>query len=458
MNIKQLIEELPSVHKISNARDRISALNKSTATKLIVLDDDPTGCQTVHDVNILTKWDVELLERNLKAGNCFYVLTNSRAYSEDKAAQLNRDVVGNVNKIAGYQEKIRYISRSDSTLRGHFPIEIDVIAEHCKPFDGLVIAPYFKEGGRFTVNNIHYVQQGSELIPAHKTEFANDPVFGFQNSNLPAWIEEKSNGRWKANDVICIGLNEIRLGGVDIVYKMLMESRNLQPIVVNSLCDQDMEIFVLALLKAEAAGKRFLYRTAASFVKIRAGISDEQLYQPKNKKHGGLIIVGSYVKKTGQQLKHLLDNYEITTIELKIDAILNDQNQQYLNGIGQKLENSLLNKKDVVIYTEREYKLTGTKEEKLLAGKRISNFLSAMVAALKVQPQFIISKGGITSHDIATNGLHISEALVIGQIAPGIPIWRTKKESRFPDLEYVVFPGNVGDNNTLSRVYYQFIK
>ena len=38
-----------------------------------------------------------------------------------------------------------------------------------------------------------------------------------------------------------------------------------------------MEVFVRGLLAAEAAGKRFLYRTAASFVQVRAGIEPRSL-------------------------------------------------------------------------------------------------------------------------------------------------------------------------------------
>ncbi|HPJ01993.1 MAG TPA: nucleotide-binding domain containing protein, partial [Candidatus Limiplasma sp.] len=48
-----------------------------------------------------------------------------------------------------------------------------------------------------------------------------------------------------------------------------------------------------------------------------------------------------------------------------------------------------------------------------------------------------------------TQGLQVRKALVMGQILKGVPVWLTGPESRFPGMPYVIFPGNVGDENAL---------
>jgi len=83
---------------------------------------------------------------------------------------------------------------------------------------------------------------------------------------------------------------------------------------------------------------------------------------------------------------------------------------------------------------------------------RISDALSSIIAQLKIRPAFIIAKGGITSSDVAIKALRVKKARVIGQIRPGIPVWITGPESKFPGLPYIIFPGNVGDRYTLKDI------
>lgn len=70
-------------------------------------------------------------------------------------------------------------------------------------------------------------------------------------------------------------------------------------------------------------------------------------------------------------------------------------------------------------------------------------------SSLSVAPRFIIAKGGITSSDLATGALAIKRARVLGQILPGIPVWQPDTTSRYSAGAYVVFPGNVGDDEAL---------
>ena len=74
---------------------------------------------------------------------------------------------------------------------------------------------------------------------------------------------------------------------------------------------------------------------------------------------------------------------------------------------------------------------------------------------IQIAPRYILAKGGITSSDIATRALNVKKAMVLGQILPGVPVWKLGAESRFPNLAYIVFPGNVGDDRALIAVVRQ---
>ena len=105
------------------------------------------------------------------------------------------------------------------------------------------------------------------------------------------------------------------------------------------------------------------------------------------------------------------------------------------------------------VYTSRKVlDFGGDKEGALMASVKISDALTSIVSKLTIQPSFIVAKGGITSSDVGTKGLGVKKANVLGQSAPGIPVWQTGLESKFPGLPYVIFPGNVGEVTTLRDV------
>jgi uncharacterized protein YgbK (DUF1537 family) len=463
IEIGQIEKSLPPVLKVPSARQEIRRLNQGMSVKIVVLDDDPTGCQTVHNITVLTNWEPQILQEALCQSDLFFVLTNSRAFPEREAVAMNRQIVERLLEFADLKT-LRIVSRSDSTLRGHFAGETGLLLDLLGPFDGVLIVPYFKAGGRLTLNNTHYVLQEEELVEAHNTEYARDPVFGFKSSYLPAWVEEKARGFWRNEDVTAISLDDIRLGGPDRVCQKLKAVRNAQPVIINALCDEDLEVAVLGLCRAEAQGKRFLYRTAASFVKIRAGMQDVQLYTPPKGQAKGLVIVGSYVEKTTEQVNYLTRRANVHELAVRISKVLNDTGwvpaergpSTYLTGLTKAADDALAEGKSVVAYTDREYALSGDDEAQLGAAKRISNFLCDVVAEIRHAPDYIIAKGGITSYDVAKKGLGVKRALVLGQILPGVPIWQLGDESKYPGLLYVVFPGNVGSEKSLYEAYTKF--
>lgn len=426
--------------------------------KIIVLDDDPTGIQTVHDISVYTEWTEEAIEQGFsEKERMFFILTNSRSFTADQTRKVHQEIATRIYKVSQKMGKdFIIISRSDSTLRGHYPLETEVIAKtleenaHIK-FDGEVIMPFFKEGGRFTIDNVHYVQKDEQLIPAGKTEFARDKTFGYKESDLTKWVEEKTGKRYLAKDTTTISLADLRAVNIDKITRQLQEVKNFNKIIVNATDYIDVEVFVTALIKAINSGKRFIFRSAAALTKVIGGVDDKPLLTKEelinaDNSNGGLVIVGSHVQKTTAQLEqlHSLDNIEFVEFNVKAtlnSATLAEEKQRVYDLVNKGLRQG----QTVVVFTSRKLiDVKGDKEKSLLLSVGVSDALTSIVKQLPLQPRFIISKGGITSSDVGVKGLGVKRARVAGQVRPGIPVWYTGEEAKFAKLPYIIFPGNVG--------------
>lgn len=431
--------------------------------KFVVLDDDPTGVQTVHGITVFTDWSVESIRKGFALDTkLFYILTNSRGLTVAQTTEIHKEIAANVMTAAKeMNQEFIIISRSDSTLRGHYPLETKILKDCIESgnnteIHGEILFPFFKEGGRFTANDIHYVNYGGELVPAGETEFAKDKTFGYTKSNLCEYVEEKTNGEYKASDVTRISLYSLRNGEVNVIKHQLMEVNNFNKVIVNALDYDDVCVFCTALYQALAQGKRFMFRTAASFVKVVGGVSDIPLLTAKDmiKEHsqnGGIIVVGSHTGKTTSQLEELKKVEGLEFIEFQSDLVLEDRLDEEVNRVVSMSENLIKQGKTVVCYTNRKLLTVenDTPEAALLRSVKISDGVQALVGNLKVTPSFVIAKGGITSSDVGVKALKVKQALVLGQIRPGIPVWQTGNESKFPGIPYVIFPGNVGEVTTL---------
>lgn len=437
---------------------------KAFGKKIVVLDDDPTGVQTVHGISVYTDWSAKSIEAGFAEENSmFFILTNSRAFSAEETGQVHRDIA---ERVAAQAQKcgkeFMIISRSDSTLRGHYPLETQVLKKTLeqaggKKIDGEVLMPFFKEGGRFTINNIHYVQEGEYLVPAGETEFAKDRTFGYTASEMGAYIEEKTKGEYKAADTTYIALADLRSFNTAKIAEQLLQVENFNKVIVNAVDYVDVKVFAIALLKAMAQGKNFMFRTAAAFTKVIGGVADKGLLKKadlvNNNKNGGLIIIGSHVKKTTQQFEELQKSDYIKFIEFNHMLVLEPEKLTVeLSRIIAETEACIKKGQTVAVFTGRERFDVGSEEESLRVSVKISEAITSIVQKLNVQPGFLIAKGGITSSDVGTKGLAVKKALVLGQVKPGIPVWRTGKESKFPDMSYIIFPGNVGGVETLREV------
>ncbi|MEQ4566684.1 four-carbon acid sugar kinase family protein [Paenarthrobacter sp. CAP02] len=462
--------------------DAVSASAAAAPKVLVVLDDDPTGTQSVSDLAVLTRWDVEdfswafthISENNTKPA--VYVLTNTRSLDPAEAAARNEEIVRNALAAAGSAGvKLGFVSRSDSTLRGHYPLEPDVIAatvavETGEATDGVVIVPAFPDAGRVTIGGVHYMRgDAGSLTPVAETEFAKDASFGFANSEMAKYVEEKSQGRFAAESVIVLDLNIIRAGAsaqdpaisAKAIADALESATNSTPIVADIVTENDFRALALGLEEAERRGKKLLYRVGPPFVRgrigqeIRTALTAEEAYAGNTPSTaGGLIVVGSHVGVTTRQLNNLTaEHSSARTIEIDVERLLGAEADAYIGTVVSDVV-SALREGDVIVHTSRLLIKTDDPASSLKIARTVSAAVVAVVnRTLKTfPPRFVIAKGGITSSDVAAHGLEIRHAIVRGPMLPGIVSLWEPVDGPAKGIPYIVFAGNVGDDQSLTQV------
>lgn len=441
--------------------------------KIVVLDDDPTGIQTVNGVSVYTDWSEKSIREGFREkNNLFFLLTNSRAMTEEETIATHRLIGERVVK-ASRESGIPFliISRGDSTLRGHYPAETETLRRTIEQvsdirYDGEVICPFFPQGGRYTSGNIHYVSDGGRLIPAGETEFARDKTFGYKNSHLGKWVEEKTGGTYAWEQQCYIELETLRNRDYDRIEEQLLQVVDFTKVIVNAMSYDDLYVFKTSLLRAMRSGKHFLFRTAAAFVQVMGGIEDRSLLTAEelveeDDRRGGLIVIGSHVNKTTEQLNELMTLEEVIPVPFYSGLVGRAGEFEVEQArVQERIEEELEAGHTVAVYTERRLLVPDSDdpEDALRLSLLISDAVTGFVKKLKVRPRFIIAKGGITSSEVGVKGLGVQKAYVAGQIMPGIPVWKTGAESKFPGLPYVIFPGNVGEKDSLKRIVSDLMK
>ncbi|BAK33348.1 hypothetical protein MLP_03340 [Microlunatus phosphovorus NM-1] len=474
--LEQLLAELPPELEVGTNLEAILG-----GRRLVALDDDPTGTQSIADLPVLTSWTVDDCRWALRQPTAgFFVLTNTRSLAEADAAERNREIVAALDE-ASRLEAVPYVllSRSDSTLRGYYPLETDVLAEELSArgtgTDGVVISPAYIEPGRITINSVHWSKIAAGMIPVAQSEFAKDASFGYSSSDLRDWVEEKTGGRISRDDVAAITIADIREGGPDRVQEILSGLHDGQPVVVDTTCDADLHVVVLALLRAEDAGQRFIYRTGPSFVRARTGqvatppIDAERLRaiiaaQPRDPEDRrpsssrGLIAIGSHVGLTTRQLDRLRGTGKIIELELDVPTLLNPEARDaHVSAVAleaARLLQSDDSDADIVVRTSRTLIKGTDADDSLVIARSVSSALVGTVREIvsQVRPAFVVAKGGITSSDTATEGLSIRRAWTRGTMLPGIVSLWEPVSGPAQGIPYIVFAGNVGDDEALATV------
>jgi len=437
-------------------------------TKIVAIDDDPTGSQTVHGCLLLTAWDVETLIGALEDDSpLFFVLSNTRGMDAARAADVTREICVNLkqalDQLAQRGRPINpiVVSRSDSTLRGHYPVETDIIAEELGPFDAHFMVPAFFEAGRFTRDSVHYLVVDGQSVPVHETEFAKDSVFGFSTAYLPDYVEEKTKGHIKADQVERFLLEDVR---GDSRERLRALSGNVC-CVVDCETQDDLNHFADQLQEVASEGKRFLFRSAASLLTALAKLPPQPV-RPRDMAYyvrdhqPGAILVGSHVAKTSAQLEYLRTHTDVVPIQVEVEQldVGNGQRTEVAGRLARdildRVESAHSQGKTVVLYTSRTELQFPSQAERLAFGERVSAFLMDIVRRLPTTIGFLISKGGITSNDVLSTGLALKRSRVVGQVLTGCSVVRCPADHpRYPNLPVVIFPGNVGDETALAKAY-----
>ncbi|MHA6523318.1 four-carbon acid sugar kinase family protein [Tessaracoccus sp. G1721] len=437
-------------------------------TIYVVLDDDPTGTQSVADLPVLTAWDVDDFRWAFATGKpAVYVMTNSRSLAPADAERVNREVVAAALEAAG-DTPVAFVSRSDSTLRGHFPLEPMTIAEEIRAatghgVDGIVVVPAFGDAGRITVGGVHYAgSRAAGFTPVGDTEFARDATFGYRSSRLADWVQEKTGGSVKADDVLQIDLTVLRTDRARTV-EILRSAADARVIVVDIVEEEDLRLLALALIEAEAAGSRFVYRVGPPFCRARIGqavrppVTVDEIRASRGDHKlakGGLIMVGSHVDLTTRQLTHLREQQHPLELEIEVAKVTDPSlRDTHVSDIAARAAEAL-NDGNVVVRTSRTLVTGADGDESLTISRQVSAAVVEVVQRVLAAnpPRFVVAKGGITSSDVATRGLGFRHANVIGPMLPGIVSLWSGQDGPAAGIPYVVFAGNVGAADSLAAV------
>lgn len=467
-SLSELLEGKPAAVNVSAAEVQAAREHANETTVYVVLDDDPTGTQSVADLPVLTAWEVDDFRWAFSTEKpAIYVMTNSRSLSPAEAERVNREVVASALEAAE-SRPVAFISRSDSTLRGHFPLEPQTIAEEItkaggKAVDGIVIVPAFGDAGRITIDGVHYAGSKKDgFVPVGESEFAKDATFGYRSSSLADWVEEKSEGSIARDTVLDLDLSTLRTDHAATVA-VLRSAKHGQVIAPDIVEEEDLRLLSLALIEAEAAGSNFIYRVGPPFPRARIGqdihapVTLEEIRASRKDRtvaKGGLIVVGSHVDLTTRQLNHLREAQQPVELELSVTQVVDAATRDAHVATVARQAATALDDGNVVVRTSRELVKGASGDESLDISRQVSAAVVDVVKQILAAnpPRFCVAKGGITSSDVATKGLEFRHATVIGPMLPGIVSLWSGEDGPAAGIPYVVFAGNVGQAESLDAV------
>jgi uncharacterized protein YgbK (DUF1537 family) len=368
-----------------------------------------------------------------------FILTNSRALPRARATALVSQIHSRACAAAiRAGARVAFILRGDSTLRGHVFPEIDAIAGD----DSVTLfVPAFPEGGRTTVGGIQYIQQGTIRVPVAQTEFARDANFGYRSEILVDWVQEVGQ-----REAISLPLDAVRMGP-DQVSTALLSAPPHTVVVPDAESRSDLELIAWGLLDAESAGRSVVVRSAASFAGVRAGLVPQSV-RPHAPAKRLLTVCGSHVSASSRQLSRLPGCCRtISKVALREDR------ETHIRSIAERVAGDLRSTGHAIVATERK---RTPEDAGLEAGMLLMDALTETVERVRHECDAVIAKGGITSAETATRGLHGVGARVLGQLLPGVPLWDLRTESGAL-MPYAVVPGNVGGDETLEDLVAIFL-
>ncbi|HVU67301.1 MAG TPA: four-carbon acid sugar kinase family protein [Ktedonobacteraceae bacterium] len=422
---------------------------KQDRRRVIILDDDPTGTQSVANVEVILRPALPAYRRFFSSTErAVYVLSNTRALKQETAVDLLRRIRAEVEQAAHEAgEGVSILLRGDSTLRGHVFAEMDVLAEGVDDAV-LLFVPAFPDGGRVTINGVHYLLNGDEKTPVAQTEFARDATFAYHSLALVDWVAEVGQGR----TALSLPLSHLRSQGAAALRQVLLEAPAGTVVVPDAETNEDLEMLARGLLDAEEGGRRVIVRSASPFAALRAGLRPA-FRQPalSGQDNRVLVVCGSHTEASTRQLASL-EERTTPVITVPIDWLLNEGLEGVVPHLAVQVNLALEERRFAILATERTRQ---PRHSDLAAGAQVMAALTAIVARVAGSCDAVIAKGGITAAQVATDGLAATRAVVQGQLEAGVPLWNlTLADGR--TLPYAVIPGNVGHEHTLVNVATQF--
>ncbi len=481
--------------------------------KIIVLDDDPTGSQTVHSCPLLLRWTPQALAAGLAHPSPLLILlANSRGLAAPEAAERVRQICKALTaalaaaRQAGVIDRWLLLSRGDSTLRGHFPLESELLQAELGPFDATLLVPAFLPGGRTTVAGEHRLHGQ----PVHASAFAQDRQFGYSTSYLPAWVEQKSGGRWPAQQVQRIDLAELdaaaaelagqqltapqqaaevseqklalpepAAGGYGLLLRRLAGFANNVCVVVDGERPEQLSALAAAVrqLTAPTAAapwgrpRRLLAQCAASWIEALAALPPQPLgrqglvgLRRRNSAGAplpGLVLVGSHVPLADSQLERLLAQPACAGVELDVALVAEllaapepgPKLAALAADLAAQLQRLLVPGQTPVLFTSRGEFSCRDAAERWALGEALATLMGRLAGRLAPGLGYLISKGGITSHTLLADGLALDRVELQGQLLPGLSLVLTPAEAAVAGLPVLTMPGNLGDADSLVQAW-----
>ena len=416
----------------------------------VVLDDDPTGVQTLAGIRVLLAWDADRVRAALHDRPAVHLITNARALAPERVQPVIEDATRAA--LAG-APGARIVLRGDSTLRGHLLEEYlgvrDVLGGQAWPV--LLLVPALPSAGRVTVGGVHLFERDGIRIPLHETEYARDGVFAYRSARLLDWAEERSSGLFRASAGAELPLDALRSGGSAAVAQALSAlAATGEPtaFVPDAETDADLELVAAGFDAAVGRGAGVIVRCAPAFAGVLAHTTATASAPLPAQGDGVLVVCGSYVAQTTRQLWRLLDVHPGSLAEADVVALVGSEPSGEIARLAAETSSRLAADGLAGLATPRA-RPDGTTS--LDAGERIALNLARVVARLDPRPSVVVAKGGITSAVTLRDGVGADEAEVLGPVEPGVSRWA----ARWPDgvpLDYLVVPGNVGDDQLLARL------
>ncbi len=436
--------------------------------KIIIIDDDPTGSQSVHDCLLLLNWNYETLLKGLQSNSSLlFILANTRSLSEKEVKKRLKEICSNLNKLFAentIQDDLLFVSRGDSTLRGHNFLEPFLINKYLGPFDATFHIPAFLEGNRTTINGKHFVNG----IPAHETAYAKDNIFGYETNDLKELLYKKSRSKIKLKNIV--NLNSIEQYSSNELRKLMENLKNNTHVIVDIDRFSQLEKFS-SVIRDLIKNKKFLFRTAASFLKAISNTKNNQksnsyysqlrLRNKLNQFLPGLIIIGSYTEISTNQLKKILELSSFEDIELNVEKfykihVSQDKETKSFNFkklILERIRTSIKNCHIPVVFTSRKEQVFANNYDQIDFNNSLSLFIAEIVSDIKYEIGYLISKGGITSNTILNSSFNIDYVYLEGQICSGISLVKARLIDNNNDLPVITFPGNFGSDYSLKEVW-----